>query len=128
MVRDVICVASDLPIEKLEDLLLERGIGGVPVTDADGRPIGMVSKTDLVELRRKDPEHRKKCVGDIMMHMAFCLGANETVAKAAGLMAFEGMHRVVVVGEDGRVIGLVSTLDVLRWLARESGYTISNRR
>jgi predicted transcriptional regulator len=127
MVRNVVCVARDLPVPSLEELLLELGISGVPVTDADGRPVGMVSKTDLVAAHRNGTVTDETRVADIMMPMTFCVGTEETVAKTAGLMAFEGLHRVPVVDRQGRVVGLVSTLDVLRWLARASGYAIANR-
>jgi hypothetical protein len=37
-------------------------------------------------------------------------------------MAYEGLHHVIVTAGDGRPIGIVSSLDVLRWVARQSGY------
>jgi CBS-domain-containing membrane protein len=39
-------------------------------------------------------------------------------------MAAEGVHHLPVIGDHGRVVGLVSTLDVTRWLARQSGYDV----
>jgi signal-transduction protein with cAMP-binding, CBS, and nucleotidyltransferase domain len=39
-------------------------------------------------------------------------------------MAFEGIHRLPVVGASDQVVGLVSSLDVLRWLAQRSGYLV----
>ena len=128
MVREVVSVSREMPITKLEELLVELGISGAPVTDTDGRPIGMVSKTDLVAAHRRGKITDETRVADIMMPMTFCVGMDETVAKTAGLMAFEGLHRIPVVSRDGRVVGLVAALDVLRWLARESGYAIANRR
>jgi CBS-domain-containing membrane protein len=59
---------------------------------------------------------------------AFCLAETESIARAAGLMAVEGVHRVPVVGRRGMVTGVVSPLDVMRWLARQHGYPIGNRR
>lgn len=128
MVREVVCVSREMPIAKLEELLVDLGISGAPVTDADGRPVGMVSKTDLVSAHRRGKITDETRVADIMMPMTFCVGMDETVAKTAGLMAYEGLHRVPVVNRDGRVVGLVAALDVLRWLARESGYAIANRQ
>ena len=48
MTRDVTCVTADFSVEDLTALLLERNISGVPVVDVDGRPIGVVTKTDLL--------------------------------------------------------------------------------
>jgi len=125
MTKDVILVGPELRVEDLQELLLAKNISGVPVVDDAGKPIGMVSKTDL--LGRKGTLDGVK-VADIMMRTAFCLSENESIAKAAGLMAFEGVHRVPVVGARGSVVGVVSPLDIMRWLARQNGYPIGNRR
>jgi predicted transcriptional regulator len=128
MTTRVVCVGPRLPVVALEALFLERGISGAPVVDELGRPIGIVSKTDLVrhhhETRAAGPTEREPVVEDIMVPMAFCLPANESVARSAALMAFEGMHRVPVVNAHGRIVGLVSPLDVMRWIARTHGYVL----
>ena len=127
MTTDVLCVSSELSIRALATLFLDRGISGAPVVDESGCPIGMVSKTDLV--RHYNDEAMKTVaavVEDIMMPMALCLPANESIAKAAALMAFEGMHRVPVANTRGQIVGIVSSLDVLRWMAREHGYVLGH--
>ena len=127
MAKDVVAVRPELRVEDLEELLLARGISGAPVIDDAGRPIGVVSKTDLVQ--RKDAAGAGATrVRDIMMRTAFCLSERESIARAAGLMAFEGVHRVPVVGSRGMVTGVISPLDIMRWLARQHGYPIGNRR
>ena len=127
MTRDVIAVRPELGIEALEELFLDRGISGAPVVDDSGKPIGVVSKTDLLQ-RRETPGGGEAKVRDLMMQTAFCLVENESIAKAAALMAFEGVHRVPVVGTRGMVTGMLSPLDIMRWLARAHGYPIGNRR
>ncbi len=144
MTSDVVCVQKDLSVEALTSLFLERGFSGAPVVDEDGRPIGLVSKTDLVRERRDDNglEEReplyvregggveyelgpgfhaapiaRATVADIMMPIVFALPENATVAKASSLMVFEGVHRIPVVSSDGRVVGILSSLDILSWLA-----------
>lgn len=47
--REVVCVREDLDVGALLDLMVRRRIGCVPVVDERGRPIGMVTKTDVVE-------------------------------------------------------------------------------
>jgi CBS-domain-containing membrane protein len=129
MATDVVCVTPDLSVAALATLFLDQGISGAPVVDESGRAIGMVSKTDLV--RHYSDDDNKTAVApvvrDIMMPMAFCLPANESIARAAALMAFEGMHRVPVANTRGQIVGLVSSLDVLRWMAREHGYVLGPR-
>lgn len=128
MTAHVICVRPDLPVSELGVVFLETGISGAPVVDEEGKAIGMVSKTDLVRLAwdPEAPQGEPVRVADIMMPLALCLPAQESVAKAAALMAFEGVHRVPVLGASGQVVGIVSSLDVLRWIARQHGYVVGD--
>ena len=83
--------------------LLEFGITAVPVVDDHGRPIGVTSLRDLVQ---------KKPVP--ISAPALTVGGSETVEDAARILAESGRHHLVVVGGDGRAIGMVSSLDLLR--------------
>ena len=121
MERDVVCVSPDLEVGELRELLLERGISGAPVVDRNGRPIGVVSKTDV--LQACEPAGVRR-VSDIMMPVSFKLTEAAPLGQAAALMAFEGVHRIVVVNAGGVVVGILTTIDVMRWLARESGYVV----
>ncbi|HYU14696.1 MAG TPA: CBS domain-containing protein [Candidatus Acidoferrum sp.] len=116
MTRHVVCVLPDLDLGDLMELFLERNIGGAPVVDQDGRPIGVVSRTDLLG------SFKAGTVADVMVPMAFVLPESATLSQAAALMAFEGVHRIPVVSSEGRVVGIVSALDVARWLAQSDGY------
>lgn len=151
MTRQVICARAEMSVETLATLLLVHHISGVPVVGDDGRPTGVVSKTDLlryfaeeectgeidspgpIRARTKDGYeyelgagfHIEKLpratVGEIMMPFAFTLPLHTPVAQAAALMAYEGIHRVVVVGHGGLVAGILSTLDLARWLSQQTG-------
>lgn len=139
MTRRVISVLPELPVIDLLRILVERSISGVPVVDEAGRPIGVVSKSDLlreqhhsveafarrtttggweIELEGASLDHLEQAtVADIMMPFAFSVRESASVAQAAELMAYEGVHRLPVVGSDGRVVGIISALDILRWIA-----------
>jgi CBS-domain-containing membrane protein len=121
MSTDVICVRAGVDVAALTELLLEHGISGAPVVDASGVPLGVVSKTDLVAA----PD-TGLTVCDIMTCLTFALPENASIAQAAALMAYERIHRVPITGPDGSVIGIVSTLDVLRWMATEQGYILGD--
>ena len=154
MTTDVTCVHPELALDTLELLFLERGIGAAPVIGGDGRALGVVSKTDLVRERHENadgilemslsgPETRN--AGDalepgfhiqrieqgrvkhIMTPIAFAMPETASVARTAAMMAYEGVHHTPVVSADGRVVGIVSSLDLLRWLAKESGFMLPAR-
>ena len=48
MTRDAITVAPDADFKQIERLLAQHHVGAFPVVDAEGRPLGVVSETDLV--------------------------------------------------------------------------------
>ena len=124
MTANVTCVQPDLRVDSLLFLLIQQGIGGAPVVDRDGRPLGVVSRADLVRLSL-DPQE-DATVADIMMPIAFTLAEGASVSQAAALMAYEDVHRVPVVSADGVVVGIVSSLDIVRWLARHDGFLVSD--
>jgi CBS domain-containing protein len=142
MTLEVVCVKADMSIEALTSLLVERNISGVPVVDDAGKPVGMISKTDLVRHQHEEGGCGEApstplgeelqtgfhelpsgaTVGDYMLPIAFTLGESAPLAHAAALMAWEGVHRIPVCSPEGDVVGIVTTLDVVRWVADMAGY------
>ncbi len=45
--RDVICIRDDMPVTHAATLMAKHTIGGLPVTDAKGRLVGVITETDL---------------------------------------------------------------------------------
>jgi len=135
-----LCVRDDVSIETVATMLLENGISAMPVVDESGRPIGVISTTDLVREAQENqgeiPRERlprgyhvdtlgRRTAGDAMTPMVFALPEVAPVGKAAALMVYERVHRTPVLSKDGRVVGILSSTDVLRWLARQSGYALN---
>jgi CBS domain-containing protein len=128
MSHDVLCADADLGAKQLADLLLRRRFGGVPVVDRDGRPLGIASKTDLLrEAAETYAWHPPSGpVSDVMTQNAFGLPETASLAHAAALMAYERVHRVPILADDGTVVGIVTPLDLARWLAAKAGYVMPN--
>jgi CBS domain-containing protein len=124
MTTNVIAVREDLTLDALARMFLDHRISGAPVVDSGDRVVGVVSKTDLVVVPEEERFAPRVTVADIMMPLAFSLGEHATLAQASALMVVEGVHRVPIVSDDGCLIGILSTLDVLRWLAERSGYRV----
>lgn len=123
MARKVVCVRGDLDACEARSRILARGVSGLPVVDNWGRAIGVVSKSDLVEHEVTSRRCGRRVV-DIMMPLVFSLREDTSIGKAAALMAYEGIHRIVVVDRGGYVIGLVSSLDIARWLGSRAGHPV----
>ena len=116
MSADVLCVFPELSAHQLVDLLAQSSLCGAVVIDESGRPLGVVGKNDLTG--RCGPGHR---VADVMTPVVFSLPDTFTLSGAAALMDQHGVQRIPVVSSQGRAIGMVSALDVIRWVARHEG-------
>lgn len=144
MTTHVLCVREDLGIDALTNLLIERKISGVPVVDARGAPIGIISKTDLLQHRYEgedllavdqtlEPGYHadtpvRVTVGELMTPVPIAFGEDTPISQVAAAMAAERIHRLPIVGEDGTVVGIVSSLDVVGWYAQREGYKPGSRR
>jgi CBS domain-containing protein len=51
-----------------------------------------------------------------MLPLAITLDQSATVAHAAAMMSCEDLHHVLVVGDSGELVGVVSSKDVVNWL------------
>ena len=117
MTRDVVCARPDLSIPALTRLLVQNHIGCIPIVDEGGRPKGIVTKLDLIER-----PFAGLTAADVMMPLAIVLNEQATIAHAAAVMSIEDFHHVMVVDRGGVLIGIVSTMDIARWLARNDGF------
>ena len=146
MTPDPVTVTRETGVEELARLLGENDLPGVPVVDASGHCVGMVTESDLVmtdedgedlhiphyielfggliplEPLRKFEERLKKAaaasVADLMTAPPVTVEADDPIRKAARLIA-ESEHNRLPVEEDGRLVGIVTRADVLRALAAE---------
>jgi len=132
MSRETLCVHADMALPTIEEILLSDDLTCVPVVDEEGRPLGMLSRSDLLRFRRARGASLggplRGVASEAMTQPVLTLNESSTVTQAAALMAFEEIHRLPVVSNDGRVVGVLSSLDVLRWLGRRCGYLIPGRK
>ena len=141
MERTVVAVEPALSAVELERVLDRERISGAPVV-ADGRLVGVVSRSDLIRAQtdaadRADAlldyyrdvggsapdrsEHARLtgerseslCIRDLMTEELLTVTAGQSIAEVARALATRRIHRILVV-DDRRLIGLISSLDVVR--------------
>lgn len=115
MEPDVFWVPEDMPLERAAAGLADRQVGGAAVCDARGKVVGVITKTDLAELF--GPEHEGRPVRDAMTPEVLAVHPEDSVERAVHLMVFEGVHRLFVTDANGQLVGVVTSMDVLRELA-----------
>jgi CBS domain-containing protein len=123
MSTDPIVVSADAPLSVAARLLEEHRIHGLPVVDALGGLVGVISQTDMLRARSTEelwarwPGLR---VRHLMTSPALTITADADVTEAARRMERERVHRLVVVGPDGATpIGIVSTTDLVHAMVDE---------
>jgi len=128
MTCDLVCAHPDLEIGGILALLVGHRIGCLPVVDERLRPLGVITKLDIVEqldaaIRAVaeglplPPDLWAQVANDVMMPIALSLDEHATVAHATAMMTSEDTHHVLVVDSTGALVGIVSSKDIVRWVA-----------
>ena len=121
MTREVTTASRALDRDAIAGLMVRNHIGCIPVVEDVGRPVGMITKLDLVE-QALATALAPATAEDLMMPLALTLGERATVAHAAAMMASEDIHHVPICDDTGRLVGIVSSMDIVRWLAKNDGF------
>lgn len=114
MNRNVISIDSESTVEEAIRTLVEHGISGAPVTDRDGNLVGIVSEFQLLEVVY-EPDTRNAPVSQFMTKDVLTVKEGTMLSDVATILVVQRIRRVPVV-RDGRVVGLVSRRDLLRYV------------
>lgn len=132
MTATVVTALENTPYREVLDLLTGAGVSAVPVVDDFRRVLGVVSEADLLcgielsdqeerprlfESRRRRAERSRaaaRTAGALMTSPAVTALTGTTVTAAARRMDNEGVKRLPVIDDLGRLIGIVSRGDLLK--------------
>jgi CBS domain-containing protein len=137
MTAEVLSFRATDDVREAMQALVDRGVDGAPVVDGDGNVVGVITTGDLIvkqsrlhfptvvailgaafEIKSRgfDDDIEKALgskVGDVMSSPAITVDVDGTVEDAATIMHEERVSRLPVV-RNGRLVGIVSRVDVLR--------------
>lgn len=111
MVKDVISVPEEMELSEVASMMLEKGIGSVPVIN-DEKMTGIVSKADFVTLA-VGKAFDKISVEDVMSTDLTLVSPSERLVHARRVMLDAKVGRVPVVVDD-ELIGIVTSKDLMR--------------
>ncbi|MEW5852901.1 MAG: CBS domain-containing protein [Myxococcota bacterium] len=140
MTTDVVSVPQNVGVREFVKVMLEQDLHRMPVVDDDGKLVGIISRSDLMahgialdeayEPRtvpispgllpggmRAQVRNLDTATAQDVMSPALALEPTATVAQAAELMVLQHVHGLPIVSKERRVVGWVSALDVLGWVA-----------
>jgi CBS domain-containing protein len=132
MTKRVVTVDRFTTVSEIVRLLSDRRISGVPVLMMGRRVAGVVSEADLLALEDEEVRrarmhanatgrwrrplrraHWGLTAGALMSAPAVTVHPDTTIPRAAQIMASRHIRRLPVVGEDGRLIGIVTPRNLL---------------
>jgi CBS domain-containing protein len=136
MTTNVVTVTPETTLKDAADLLIDRGIAGVPVCRTDGHVVGVLSESDILwkEVRSlpednhlfvrlldsaygDDKRANAKTAGEAMSAPAITIEPGAPVARAARVMLEYMINRLPVVS-DGRLVGILARSDLVRAFRR----------
>ena len=120
MSSNPLSIRFDTTVGEAANFLVDRRISAAPVIDEAGRPIGVLSHTDLMmhqrELCGTPPAADPSRADELMTPAVFSVGPHTPAARVIEEMLRLKVHRLFVVDRAGVLIGTISALDVLRHL------------
>lgn len=139
MTRSVVTASPDMPVGKVADLLSKERFGSMPVTDTEGRVLGIVTEEDLVMraahihlphhlsmfggiLYLENPQHftdeAEKILAvtarEIMDTRVAFVYEDTPVETIATRMLHEDLRRMVVLDAEDRLAGIITRADIVR--------------
>ena len=142
MQADVLTISPDATVHELAELMRDERVSGVAVVDAQGKLVGVATEGDLVAedadlhfphfvqlfdgmifmpgaMHRYEERLKKmvgNTVGDVMTDELFTVTADDPAHKAATFMSEQKINLVPVVDDDGRLVGTVTRMDIIKML------------
>jgi len=144
MMPNPVSIREDATVHEAMALLIDHGFSAAPVIDGAGKPVGVLSRSDVLVHERQRVEYAvpefyhkgelatplgeelppgfqvervdQTTVADIMTPMVFAVPPDATAAQVIKEMLGLKVHRLFVVDHTGVLIGVISVLDILRHL------------
>ena len=136
MSRDVVAINAKDTVHEALEVMSENKVSALPVIDRNGRCIGILSTSDIMEVTRdvdaglNEMEHAgqlfwgdfieklsghagHQSVMELMSESVVSATPDTPLSEAARKMLHDHIHRLPVIDDNEQVIGIVSTTDVL---------------
>ena len=134
MSTDVAVATPGTSLRDVLELLTARGVSGLPVVDANGRVVGVISQADILATTASRPTTNEiahllmpdagskrsvvtRTAGEAMSSPAQVIDESCPVTEAAARMLDHGIKRLPVV-RAGKLVGIVTRSDLLRGFTR----------
>ncbi len=118
MTTDVVSVKPDEKLATIREIFLTKRFHHLPVTDEQGQLVGIVTSYDLMKLDIPLSDYPNVAVKEVMTTKVASLRPEELVGGAARVFLENLFHGLPIVNDEGKLVGIVTTHDVLEYLYR----------
>ncbi len=125
MTKEVISVRKDTPVLEAIEHMWKHDITGIPVVEDDMTLVGVVTEKDVLRLFHSHKEQKNETVNSFMTQPAVHFDENEPLPDVCDCLMNYFLRRVPVTSK-GKVVGIISRADMIRYILRQwQGNTIS---
>jgi CBS-domain-containing membrane protein/PII-like signaling protein len=137
MTREVVTVPPDISVLEATRLMTQRRLKRLPVVDAMGHLLGIVSRVDLLRTvaegypapeQRPSWEQPARLVADVMRRQVPTVSLKASLPEVIDAIVSTRLNRAVVIDEQRRVVGIVTDAELVRRLGERPGIVTSLMR
>jgi len=119
MTKQVICIRKDTPILEAIKLMANNNITGIPVVEDDMTLVGILSEQDVLRLFHTYEDEKDRTANDFMTQPAIHFDEDELLLDVCYCLRDNSIRRVPVTSS-GKVVGVISRSDILKYILRLS--------
>jgi len=113
MQREVLATTPRASVRDIAAQLVLNGISGMPVAELAGTVLGVITEADILESLMEGKKLEKLTAADIMSEEPITVDIETSVEEVIKILNEEGIVRVPVT-EKGKLVGIISRIDVIR--------------
>jgi CBS domain-containing protein len=117
MTKNVVSVKVSAKISESIELMKEKNLGGLPVVDDENRVRAIITERDIANLFADRISGVK--VSQVMSEKVITALSKTTIFEAERTMTTQGFRRLPIIS-DGKVIGIITTMDIIRFFGSGS--------
>ncbi|MCM8784135.1 MAG: CBS domain-containing protein [Candidatus Omnitrophica bacterium] len=140
MSKEVKSLSPEMSIREALNLLLQMGISGLPVIDAEEKLVGMFTEKEVLKvvlpsywervgkfvyddnpkvIRKKIEELKNHKVAEVMRREVISVNEDTALCEVARIMLTEKVRRIPVLDKDKKVVGIIAREDIVKAFVNE---------
>lgn len=108
IIQDPKTLAPDAPVSRVKELMEQHNVSGVPITEADGKLVGILTRRDLRFLEKGEQPIREVMTREGLVTAT----GNVSLEEAERILTAKKVEKLLLVDENRRLTGLITIKDI----------------